>query len=83
MENEDCVKLINSMDIEFIGLCKEVDIFKKNIEKQRLHVMTMKLKIGVETTNFGEQVKMSISNGTIEGHDKNPGDINEKYMKQL
>ena len=67
MENEDSMKLISPMDNEFIGLCKEVDILEKNIQKQRLHVMTMKLKIGVETTNFGEQVKMSISNGTIEG----------------
>ena len=43
----------------------------------------MKLKIGAKTTNFDERVKMSMSNGTIKGHDKKPGDINEKDMQQL
>ena len=83
MENEECMELISSMDNEFIRLCKEVDILEKNIEKQRLHVQTMKLKIGAETTNFNEQVKISINNGTTEGHDKNTRDINEKDMQQL
>ena len=83
MENEDCMKFISSMDNEFIGLCKEVDILEKNIEKQRLHVQTMKLNMGEETTNYDEQVKMSISNGIIEGEDKNHGDINEKDMHQV
>ena len=75
------MKLINSMDNDFIGLCKEVDILGKKIEKHKLHVQT--LKVGAKTTNFDEQVKMSVSNGTIEGHDKNPGDINGKDMQQL
>ena len=43
----------------------------------------MKLNIGEKTTNYVEQVKISISNGTIEGHDKDSGDMNEKDMQQL
>ena len=43
----------------------------------------MKLKLGEETTNYDEQVKMSINNGKIEGNDRNPRDINEKDMQQL
>ena len=54
MENEDCMKLISSMDNEFIGLCKEVDILEKKIQKQKLYVQTVKLKIGAETKNFDE-----------------------------
>ena len=48
MENEECMELISSMDNEFIGLCKEVDILEKTIEKQRLHIQTMKLKIAAK-----------------------------------
>ena len=53
----------------------------KKIEKQKLHVQT--LKVGEETTNFDEQVNMSLCDGTIEGHDKSNGDINGKDMQQL
>ena len=44
MENKDYMKLINSMDNDFIGLCKEVDILRKKIEKQKLHVQTLKVR---------------------------------------
>ena len=37
VENKDCMKLRNSMYSDFIGLCKEVDILGKKIEKQNLH----------------------------------------------
>ena len=51
MENEDYMNLISSMDNEFIGFCKEVDILEKKIEKQRLHVQTMKVNIGAKNRN--------------------------------
>ena len=44
MENKACMNLINSMDNDFIGLCKEVDILRKKIEKQKLHVQTLKVR---------------------------------------
>ena len=50
MENKDCMKLINYMDNDFIGLCKEVDIMGENIEKHKMHVQT--LKVGEKITNY-------------------------------